>query len=215
MKFLIAFIFCGLIVGAGAYFQEHQAPHQEFSLSIDFKSVRRLVYDQAKIHENRDWEGETILGLLSFGQFKQNVELSVIPSLSQKPFAAFEIQVGEEVDVEFHDLVLVRNDLPEFQEISKSANLAILKQGELYLNGKSIGAYSLIANPFLQGLSQGISPLVKNGEMSKRSKKISSLVNIFEQKKNLLEKVENVWFGWDTKNNQWIKFCLWPEGWPI
>lgn len=218
MRFFLAAVLCFAFVGIGIFLQGKSG--HSFALSLGHRSLQRLLFDEINLRTNPQWSSKEVSGELDFAGHRVRVLMSALPTRGKPGLNAVAIQVDEDQGFEQREMILVSSQSVEAAVMLLAPSPAPLAQGELIVNGKSAGEYSLFAHPFTATLQNGEGPLARKGaggiEVSRQSRRLALLVALAHQhEKELPALDETAWAVWNPKSNEWRIWGHWPEGWSL
>jgi hypothetical protein len=218
MRFFLAAVLSFLLVGLGIFLRGKSDP--SFGLSVGHRSLQRLMFDEMNLRTNPQWRSQEVKGELDFAGNHLRVLMSALPTQGKPGLKAVAIEVDEDQGFEQREMILVSTQSVEATVMLRAPSPGPLAQGELIVNGKSAGEYSLFAHPFTLTLQNGEGPLARRGaagiEVSRQSRRLPLLVELAQKhEKELPALDETTWAVWNPKTNEWRIWGHWPEGWSL
>ena len=218
MRFFLAAVLCFVLMGLGIFLAGKSG--HSFGLSLGHRSLQRLLFDEINLRTNPQWKSKEVSGELDFAGNRVRVLMTALPTRGNPGLKAVAIQVDEDQGFEHREMILVSTQSLEATVMLRAPSPAPLAQGELIVNGKSAGEYSLFAHPFTATLQSGEGPLARRGtngiEVSRQSRRLPLLIELARQhEKELPALDETAWAVWNPKTNEWRIWGHWPEGWSL
>lgn len=213
MRFLPAFGLSVLLVVLGFVLQQRQGAPADFVLSINFKALQRLRFD-----DTTKGRPERVSADLGFNGRALRVRLQVLPHGEALLLPYLAVAVDEREDFAPGQLLLVRADSSLGQRLRQYPRLEILKTGILQVNGRASAEYLLVTSPFAALLAQGLGPFARRVEsgvaLSPASQEYPVFLKILtEAVAKFPAAVSPRWWYWVPATQSWEEFGEWPEGW--
>lgn len=215
MRFVPALLVSVLLIALGFVLERRRPVVSSFAVSVDFKSLMRLRYD-----ETQKGRPESVNAELSLDGRDLRVKLRVLPHGEALTLPYVDVAVDERDDFEPRQLILVREDSVLGKEIPSRALVDVLKSGLLSINGRSTTRYFLVTAPFYRFIGKGLGPVARRLESGVALSPASQSFPVFlrllpELTGSFPAGVTGHWWYWDPTARAWNEFGSWPEGWEL
>lgn len=215
MRFVPALLVSALLIALGFVLERGQSDPSDFAVSIDFKSLMRLRYD-----ETQKGRPESVKAQLSLDGRQLRVKLRVLPHGEALTLPYVDVAVDERDDFEPRQLILVREDSVLGKEITIRSQFDVIKSGILSINGRTTTRYLLVTAPFYSFIARGLGPVARRLEsgvaLSPTSQSFSVFLRLLPEITGTFPAgVNGSWWFWDPKLREWKEFGVWPEGWEL
>lgn len=215
MRFVTALLVSALLIVLGFVLERRQSDPSDFAVSIDFKSLMRLRYD-----ETQKGRPESVKAQLSLDGRQLRVKLRVLPHGEALTLPYVGVEVDERDDFEPRQLILVREDSVLGKEITIRSQFDVIKSGILSINGRTTTRYLLLTAPFYGFIAKGLGPVARRLEsgiaLSPASQSFSVFLDLLPEITGTFPAgVNGSWWYWDPKLLEWKEFGRWPEGWEL
>lgn len=218
MRILAAIVLSIGIFSAGYYWQKSHQEVVELSLDIGFRAIQRLAYDEELLSKSLAHDFETVSANLTMKGRQTPVFLRALPQYKKMNFSAVRVTVDEKDDYEPRNMLLINKEVIKDSGLSDLVQKFLIQEAPLYVNGKRLADYILIAEPFYSLVTQGSGPFVRrisgNVSLSYQSQLLPIMDEILREKgAKLPDSDEKYWWYWNKK--EWVLFGEWPHGWPL
>ena len=219
-RFLAAISLSLALIFIGVKWSQRPSEETGLDLSLSFRSMQRLVYDEAHLRTDRQWRTESVTGTLQIGDDVIQVLLEALPTNGMQVLSAINVEVNEDQNYDYRDLVLVRKDSEEAQVILAPPAGPPLMDSKLRLNGKVIGEYILVVQPFYAALMRGEGPLARKASqgliLSAHSAEFVLMKKLAKENAERFPEIgEYIWAVWNDQEKVWRPWGRWPEGWAL
>jgi hypothetical protein len=218
MRIFVAILFSLGIFSAGYYWQKNHIEVIELSLDIGFRALQRLAYDEDQLALTTEHMSESVTAELTMKGRRTTVLLKSLPKLNGQKFSAIKVMVDEKDEFEPRHMLLLNKQAVSSHRLSSILQEFIIQEAPLYVNGKKLSLYVLIAEPFYRLVAMGNGPIARRVsgevELSNQSQVLPIMQDILKRESaKIPSSLDNIWWYW--KKDRWIQFGPWPHSWPL
>lgn len=218
MRILSAILFSLGVFSAGYYWQKTHIEVIELSLDIGFRALQRLAFDEDQLVLSEAHVAEYVTADLTMKGTRTPVLLKSLPQLNGYKFSAIKVLVNEKDEFERRHMLLLNKQAVRSHGLYPLLQDYIIQETPLYINGKKVTVYVLIAEPFYHLVAMGDGPIARRvsglEELSNQSQLVPIMHDIFKRESaKIPTSRDNIWWYW--KKDQWIQFGPWPDSWPL